>query len=98
MLLFAAEMDGSSLDQVIIAGAFGYHLREESLRAIGILPHGFNGKIDFAGNTSRTGCALLLTDVANRHRLEKEMDQVTHFPIAGKDGFQSRFLRNLALI
>jgi hypothetical protein len=31
-----------------------YHLRGESLRAIGILPKGLKGRIEFAGNTSRT--------------------------------------------
>jgi uncharacterized 2Fe-2S/4Fe-4S cluster protein (DUF4445 family) len=98
MLLIAGGIETSNLKHIIVAGAFGYHLREESLRAIGILPHGFKGIIEFAGNTSRTGCALLLVDAANRHLLEKQMHQVTHLAIAEEAEFQFRFVKNLALI
>jgi uncharacterized 2Fe-2S/4Fe-4S cluster protein (DUF4445 family) len=97
MLLAAAGVEASSLDQIIIAGAFGYHLREESLRAIRILPRGFEGKISFAGNTSRTGCAFLLTDVFHRHWLEEHMRHVKHLSIAETADFQSRFISNVSL-
>jgi hypothetical protein len=36
---------------------------EESLRPTGILSREFNRQIDFAGNSSRTGNVLVLTDV-----------------------------------
>jgi uncharacterized 2Fe-2S/4Fe-4S cluster protein (DUF4445 family) len=98
MLLAAAGIEASNLERIVIAGAFGYHLREETLRAIGILPHGFQGEIVFAGNTCRTGAALLLTDAANRHLLEEQMGRVTHLSIAGKVDFQSKFVKNMALI
>ena len=97
MLLAAAQMNPADLEKIVIAGAFGYHLREGSLRTIGILPHGFEGEIDFAGNTSRTGSALLLTDAANRCRLEDQMRQVTHLSITEMTDFQSRFVKNMAL-
>jgi len=98
MLLAAAQMNPVELEQIVIAGAFGYHLREESLRAIGILPHGFNGHIEFAGNTCRTGCALLLGDAAKRDFLEDQIRQVKHLSIAELADFQSRFVKNMALM
>lgn len=97
MLLTAAGMEAGELEKIVVAGAFGYHLRQESLRAIGILPRGFEGKIEFAGNTSRTGCALLLTDVNSRLWLEEQMRQVVHLAIAEDPGFQDQFIKNLSL-
>jgi uncharacterized 2Fe-2S/4Fe-4S cluster protein (DUF4445 family) len=97
MLLAAAGLEGSDLERIVIAGAFGYHLREETLRSIGIVPHGFQGEIFFAGNTSRSGAALLLTNAARRRPLEQQMGGVTHLSIAGKAEFQSKFVQNLAL-
>jgi len=45
------------------AWAFVYYMMEGSLRTIGILSREFNKQIDFAGNTSRAGCVLVLTEV-----------------------------------
>lgn len=98
MLLAAAGMKATDLERIVIAGGFGYHLREESLRTIGLLPRGFTGKINFAGNTCRTGCVLLLSDAANRSRLEAQMRQVEHLAIAGKADFKTRFIENLPLV
>ena len=97
MLLAAAGMEAADLDRIVVAGGFGHHLREESLRTIGILPGGFTGRIDFSGNTCRTGCALLLTDADNRRRLEEQMRTVSHLAITEKKDFQSRFIKNIAL-
>jgi uncharacterized 2Fe-2S/4Fe-4S cluster protein (DUF4445 family) len=49
-------------DQVLIAGAFGFHLRAKNLVRIGILPCEMEAKIDLAGNTSKTGDRPLLPD------------------------------------
>ncbi len=98
MLLAAAGIKASDLERIVVAGGFGYHLREESLRTIGLLPSGFTGKIYFAGNTCRTGCALLLSDAANRRRLEAQMRQVDHLAIAEKADFKTRFIENLSLM
>lgn len=60
-LLQDSGITAEQVDQVLIAGAFGYHLREQSLLKLGLLPRAFAGKIKFVGNTSKAGgCALLL--------------------------------------
>jgi uncharacterized 2Fe-2S/4Fe-4S cluster protein (DUF4445 family) len=97
MLLATAGIAAAKLDRIIVAGGFGHHLREESLRTIGILPGGFTGKIDFAGNSCRTGCALLLADATSRRRLEAYMQAVSHLAIAEEAAFQARFIQNLSL-
>jgi len=97
MVLASAGIPASNLERIIISGAFGHYLRKESLRRINILPRGFAGKIEFAGNTSHNGCMLLLSDAGNRHRLEEQMRQVAHLSIAGKPDFQRRFVENVPL-
>lgn len=97
LLLDTAGVNPEQLDRIVIAGAFGYHLRKNTLRRIGILPRGYEGQIDFAGNTCRTGCAMLLLNVNNRAALQENMKQVCHVSIAESPDFQSRFVQNLSL-
>jgi len=97
MLLSAAGVAVNQLERIVIAGAFGYHLRKESLQQIGIVPRGFKGEIYFAGNTCRTGCARLLVDATAREFLQDKMKQVTHLAIAEDPDFQSLFIQNLSL-
>lgn len=97
MMLSVAKVAVEQLGQIVIAGAFGYHLQKESLRQIGIIPPNFTGDITFAGNTCRTGCARLLVDATARDFLQTKMEQVTHLAIAEAKDFQSRFIRNLTL-
>lgn len=97
MLLDAASIGASDLEKIVISGGFGYHIRKESLRVIGLLPRGFQGLIDFAGNTSRTGCATLLTDAKSRCYLEEQMRQIMYLQIGEKAEFHQRFVKNMAL-
>lgn len=96
LLLAAADTTPDRLAKIVIAGAFGHHLSQESVRRIGIIPQGFRGEIVFAGNTCRTGCALLLVDRDTRDYLHAKMKTVTHLSIAEAPDFQSRFIENLA--
>ena len=97
LLLAAAGTPAQRLAKIVIAGAFGHHLSPNSARRIGIIPPGFEGEIVFAGNTCRTGCALLLMDRDARDNLHAKMKTVTHLSIAEAPDFQSRFIENLAL-
>ena len=61
IMLERSELKPEDVDRVLIAGAFGYHLSPESLLTLGLLPPAFAGKIEFVGNTSKTGGHMLLT-------------------------------------
>jgi uncharacterized 2Fe-2S/4Fe-4S cluster protein (DUF4445 family) len=97
MLLSAAGADIDQLDKIVIGGAFGHHLREESLRKTGMIPARFKGIVEFAGNTSRVGSALLLTDAPNREFLAEATRQLTYYSLAAEKEFQSRFINNMSL-
>jgi uncharacterized 2Fe-2S/4Fe-4S cluster protein (DUF4445 family) len=97
MLLSAARVQANQLFRIIVAGAFGYHLKIKSLKETGIVPRNFEGELDFVGNTCRTGCALMLLDAETRDYLESKMKSVPHLSIAEQPDFQSRFIDNIAL-
>ena len=97
MLLEASGVKLDHLEKIVIAGAFGYHLRRQSMETIGIIPKGFSGEVVFAGNTCRTGCAMMLVDATLRKTLEHCMSRITCLSIAQEPAFQELFIRNLSL-
>ena len=84
------------LEKIVIAGAFGYHLKTESLRRTGIIPAAFAGEVEFLGNTCRSGCAIMLADASSRSCIKKKMNQDRYLAIAEKPDFQMRFVENIS--
>jgi uncharacterized 2Fe-2S/4Fe-4S cluster protein (DUF4445 family) len=95
MLMSEANVTAEDLEDITLAGAFGYHLRPDSLATIGLIPEKLARKVRFAGNTSKTGCAMMLIDASLREYLEKEVQSVEHLPLAEKISFQKLFIENL---
>jgi uncharacterized 2Fe-2S/4Fe-4S cluster protein (DUF4445 family) len=95
LLLAEAGVRPEELREVVLAGAFGYHLRPESLEAIGLLPPGLADRVSFAGNTSRLGAGLLLLDASSRGDLEARMERTRHLALPESRAFQDAFVRNL---
>jgi uncharacterized 2Fe-2S/4Fe-4S cluster protein (DUF4445 family) len=95
MLMTEANVTAEDLEELTLAGAFGYHLRPESLAAIGLIPKKLSRKVRFAGNTSKTGCAMMLINASLREYLEKQIQSVEHLPLAEKISFQELFIENL---
>ena len=58
MLLLEIGLRVEELNEVVIAGAFGYHINPTNIKTIGIIPKGFKGKITFVGNSSIEGARL----------------------------------------
>ncbi len=94
-ILQEAGSESSELDRIVIAGGFGFSLNPENLEAIGMLPQGSKGKVIFAGNTSRSGCAWLLVDTSYRRFLEEKMQAVTHVSIAERADFMDLFVQRM---
>jgi uncharacterized 2Fe-2S/4Fe-4S cluster protein (DUF4445 family) len=95
MLLAEANLTPADLEDITLAGAFGYHLRPDSLAAIGLIPDKLARKVRFAGNTSKTGCAMMLINASLREYLEEQVQRVEHLPLAEKISFQDLFIENL---
>ncbi|MDR3579800.1 MAG: ASKHA domain-containing protein [Oryzomonas sp.] len=92
LLLREEGLEPKHLDRVYIAGSFGYHLREQSLTTLGLLPPEAAGKVMFLGNTARSGGEMLLVDHRLRSGLKTLVDQVRVVDLAGNPAFERVFM------
>jgi uncharacterized 2Fe-2S/4Fe-4S cluster protein (DUF4445 family) len=91
-LLSIVETDAGDLDRVLIAGSFGYHLREESLINIGLLPAAFAGKIKFLGNTSQSGGRAFLLNTYYRDEIAALVSEAETVELANRGDFNDLFI------
>ncbi|MDR1278542.1 MAG: ASKHA domain-containing protein [Treponema sp.] len=94
-LLAHFHISAADVDTVRIAGAFGYHLNEESLINTGLLPPAFRGKVEFAGNTSLSGAAAFLLNTGLREKMERLVKNVDTVDLAKDPRFETFFIRYL---
>ncbi|MZP29930.1 DUF4445 domain-containing protein [Heliobacterium undosum] len=92
LLLRSKGVRPEDVDRVFIAGSFGYHLQARSLIQIGLLPDAFEGKIQFLGNTSKTGGQALLLNGDLRRELEASVSSVEVIELADYGDFDQVFV------
>ena len=95
-LLAHAGVEASRVDAVLVAGAFGYHSRTQSLVDIGLLPEGFLGRIRLVGNTSKSGARAFLLNAESRSVMRSLAEQTVVIDLADCAGFDRAFARSLA--
>lgn len=95
LLLRDIGIAASDVGKVLIAGSFGYHLRVESLIAIGLLPPEFAGRIEFVGNTSKTGGETFLLNRDARREMERLVGEVKVVELANCADFDKVFVSAL---
>jgi uncharacterized 2Fe-2S/4Fe-4S cluster protein (DUF4445 family) len=93
ILLDERGVTSAGLDRVFIAGSFGFHLREESLLILGLLPIECAGKVSFLGNTSQAGGELLLLCDRLRVELEALTADVERVELTGRADFDRVFMK-----
>ncbi len=86
---------GREIDEVVVAGGFGFTLNPGSLAAIGLLPRGLAGKVNFVGNSSLLGCRRMLTDVGARRFIETRLAAAEHLSLAERPDFMMAFIENM---
>jgi uncharacterized 2Fe-2S/4Fe-4S cluster protein (DUF4445 family) len=91
-LLAIIETSAEALDRVLIAGAFGYRLRAESLINTGLLPAAFAGKIEFLGNTSQSGGRAFLLNSAHRAEIAAIVRETESIELANRADFNDLFI------
>lgn len=94
-LMQSVGVTAGDVDEVLIAGSFGYHLRAKSLINIGLLPKEFDGKIRFIGNTSRTGGEIFLLDRKSREDMLQVTREVNVIELANYKDFDRLFVKCL---
>jgi uncharacterized 2Fe-2S/4Fe-4S cluster protein (DUF4445 family) len=96
LMLAANGLDPARVNRVLIAGSFGFHLRAESLIHLGLLPAAFAGRIEFVGNTSKTGARALLLNADLRDALQRLVRRVRVLELANDLSFEKTFVKALS--
>ena len=95
MLLAKLELTVNDLDEIIIAGAFGFHLKPESLAAIRLIPREYEGPVRFVGNSSLAGSARIILTPAAIEELNALSAETTVLELGFDPQFQTVFVRHL---
>ncbi|TQQ84916.1 DUF4445 domain-containing protein [Peptacetobacter hominis] len=90
-LLKEENIDMKELDKVLIAGQFGSHLTVESLTGTGILPFEVSDKIEYIGNTSKSGAYMALMSEKAKDDMEKLGKEMNYVELAVVDGYDKIF-------
>ncbi|MBI2399459.1 MAG: DUF4445 domain-containing protein [Deltaproteobacteria bacterium] len=93
MLLMKAGIGPEDVATVYIAGAFGSHLKEEGLRAIGLLDEAWTD-IRTVGDAALEGAVLALDDERKREA-EAIARQARYVSLSGSAHFEREFIKNM---
>lgn len=92
-LLEAREVGVDQVDQVIVAGQFGAHVKEESLIGVDIVPREFSGKIEYIGNSSHSGAYLSLISTEVRQDLIDLAQSLDYIELSLSNAYERRFAK-----
>lgn len=96
LLLQKLDISYADLEEVLVAGAFGAHLKPSSLIGIGLLPPECQEKIRFVGNTAKEGAKAVLL---NRQAASDVVDlaqAIEVIDLSCQPEFQDCFIRALS--
>ena len=94
-LLDFMDMGMEDLDSIVIAGQFGRHLKISSLTGVGIIPENLKDKINYIGNSSKTGAMICLLSKGTRKEMEDIAKDIEHFELSTKEGYEKLFTKCL---
>ncbi len=89
------RMGVTSVDRIVIAGAFGVHINRDSALALGLFPQVRPDDIIMAGNAAGHGAYLALVDRTKRMEADIIARSVTHVELAAESSFQREFMNAL---
>ncbi|MEG1415252.1 MAG: ASKHA domain-containing protein [Clostridium sp.] len=81
--------------EFLVGGSFGYHLNEESLRRVGIVPGKFNGSVKFVGNSSLEGAFISSINEEYIQEMRNLSKKAKSINLSLDSEFQSEFINNL---
>lgn len=90
------NLTAKDIDKVIIAGQFGAHLKVESLVGIGMLPKEFEDKVNYIGNSSKSGAVLCLLDKSKREEVKDVLDNCGYLELSLLDNYEGLFAKCLS--
>jgi uncharacterized 2Fe-2S/4Fe-4S cluster protein (DUF4445 family) len=97
VLARSVGMDLNTVQQVLIAGAFGQYLDVETAIQIGLLPDMPREKFKFLGNTSILGAYLALLSRESRQRVAEVAKSMTYLELSADSSFHDEWMSALFL-
>lgn len=95
ILLQKAGVTSEQVEQIYLAGSFGYHLSVEKAIGIGLLPMAFAGKIEAVGNTSLQGTKELSLGKFYEEDLMNMKTVCEEIYLSNETDFQDIFMDNM---
>ncbi|MGL4209235.1 MAG: ASKHA domain-containing protein [Candidatus Adiutrix sp.] len=95
LLLGKMGLTESDLDEIIVAGAFGFHLKAESLKAISLIPLTYEGPVRFVGNSSLAGAARMVLNSGALEELNNIAQKTEVLELGFDLEFQKVFVKHL---
>ena len=87
-LLKKAGIGMTDLDKVLIAGQFGAHLPADSITGTGILPFEVEDRIEYVGNTSKTGAYMALMSGKVKRQMEELAHDMDYLELGATDNYE----------
>lgn len=87
LLMDKLGIDNTQLAQLFLAGAFGFYIRQENAKAIGLIPNIDSNKIHFVGNAACSGAQLVLLSGKMRKLASKIAEQIEAVELATEPAF-----------
>ncbi len=82
----------TSLDRVVLAGAFGSHVSKEHALTIGLFPDCDLARVYSVGNAAGDGARIALINVDKRQEAEEMARKVEYVELAAEPDFQRHFI------
>jgi len=95
MLLDECAIEENEIDEILIAGSFGYHLNLESIRSIGLIPKNLNTSVYFVGNSSLEGAKGAMLSALQLTQLDLLQNEIQVLELSTSDRFQEFFIKEL---
>lgn len=83
------------IEQVYLAGGFGYFLEEEAAIEIGLLPKALKGKVQAVGNSALAGCYAYHFDRKAEQKITRIKELTRVINLAHVEGFAETFVKHM---
>jgi uncharacterized 2Fe-2S/4Fe-4S cluster protein (DUF4445 family) len=95
-LLKSEGVGYAEVSAVLIAGSFGYHLRAKSLVNLALLPPELGDRVEFVGNTSKSGGKAFLLNEPSRTEMAALVAGISCVELANQENFDKLFVKCLS--
>ncbi|MFB3853082.1 MAG: ASKHA domain-containing protein [Vicinamibacterales bacterium] len=97
VLLEESGSTESSVERVVIAGAFGTYVNLSSAKAVGLLPDFGNASVEQVGNAAGAGAREILMSAGRRQGAIRLAERIDYIELTSHQAFSDKFARAVLL-